>query len=127
MSSAKACFSDNRVLITIIALTGWMVAILCWLAFGWGQYSLIQNLVSLMISALVFAAVVGAVWAAELGFAPTATILAALGWLSFTLYWFGFGWHRHTLLQNTGVLFGVFLFFTGMVIGFWLVGPTKEY
>jgi hypothetical protein len=125
--STKTLFSSrNSVLATTLATLGWLILVLCWMAFAWGQYSLLQNLASLAISTLLFAAIVGAMWSGDLGFVPAATILATLGWLSFALYWIGFAWSRHTLLQNSAILALAYLACGGIVVVLWLRARADE-
>jgi hypothetical protein len=112
----------NRALATILTTIGWLVLMSCWLAFAWSRYSLFQHLVGLGISTLLFAAIVGAVWVLEQGWIPTATILATLGWLSFALYWIGFVWSRHTLLQNGAVLIVSFFVYASAILALWYRG-----
>lgn len=126
MFTEKTCAIRSRVLVTTLTTLGWLSLVLCWMAFAWSQYSFLQNLTSLGISTLLFAAIVGVMWVGDLGFAPAATILATLGWLSFVLYWIGFAWSPHTLLQNGAVLMVSFLVWQGMVVVFWLAGPSGE-
>jgi hypothetical protein len=126
--STKTFFAmRNSVLAPTLATMGWLILVLCWMAFAWGQYSLLQNLTCLAISTLLFAAIVGALWIGDQGFVPAATILVTLGWLSFALYWIGFAWSRHTLLQNSAVLMVSFLVWQGVIVVLWLAGPSGEY
>ena len=75
MSTGRFCVIGNRVLITALVALGWLIAVFCWLALSWSQYSLFQNLVSMSISTLIFSAVIGVMWTVELGFSTAATIL----------------------------------------------------
>ncbi len=110
--------------LTILATMGWLVWVLCWMAFAWSQYSFFQNLVSLGIATLLYAAITGAMWVVDQGFMPAATILATLGGLSFVLYWIGFAWSRHTLLQNSAVLMLSLLIVMGTAVGLCLAKPS---
>lgn len=127
MSTKTLCEIRNSVLATTLATMGWLVLVFCWIAFAWGQYSLLQNLTSLAISTLLFAAVIGVMWVGDLGFMPGATILATLGWLSFAVYWIGFAWSRHTLLQNCAALVFSLLACGGIVVVLWLRARADEY
>jgi hypothetical protein len=49
----------SRMSLTILATMGWLVWGLCWMAFAWGHYSFFQNLVSLGIATLLYAAITG--------------------------------------------------------------------
>ena len=112
----------NRVLLTVLATMGWLVLVLCWMAFAWSHYPFIQNLASLGISALLTAAIIGAMWVVDLGFMPVATILTTLGWLSFALWWIGFASSRHTVLENGVVLTLSLLACGGAVVALWRRG-----
>jgi hypothetical protein len=127
MYTGKISAIRSRVLVTTLVTMGWLSLSLCWMAFTWSQYSLLQNVVSLGISALLFVAVVGVIWVGDVGFAPAATNLATMGCLSFALYWIGFAWSRYSLLQNGAALMISFLVWLGLVLVFWLAGPAGEY
>ncbi len=123
--STKGFFAiRSRMFLTILATMGWLVWVLCWMAFAWSQYSFFQNLVSLGIATLLYAAITGAMWVVDQGFMPAATILATLGGLSFVLYWIGFAWSRHTLLQNSAVLMLSLLIVMGTAVGLCLAKPS---
>ena len=106
-------------LLTILATMGWLILVLCWMAFAWSRHPLPQNLASLGIFTLLFAAIVGVMWVVDLGFMPAATIAATLGWLSFALYWMGFAWGRHRLVQNCAILILSLLACGGAVVVMW--------
>jgi len=126
MYTEKMSTINNRVLVSTLATLGWLTWLLGWMALAWHHYSLLQNLASLGISTLLFAAIVGVVWVADLGIALASTILATLGGLSFVLYWIGFAWSGHTLLQNGAVLLVSYLVWQGLVGFLWLAGPAGE-
>ena len=127
MCTGKISAIGSRVLLTTLTTLGWLSWALCWMAFAWSHYTFFQNLASLGISTLFFAAVVAVMWVRDLGCVPAATILATLGWLSFALYWIGFGWGPHTLLQNGAALMFSFLVWLGMIVVSWLAEPSGEY
>lgn len=127
MFAGKICATRSRVLATTLTTLGCLILMLGWMAFAWSRYSFLQNLVSLGIFTLLFAAIVGTVWVAEFGVRLVATILATLGWFSFVLYWIGFAWSGRTLLQNGAVLMVSLLVWLGMVVVFLLAGPAGEY
>jgi hypothetical protein len=116
----------GRVLLTALVTLGWLVLMLGWMVFAWSRLSFFQNLVGLAIAALLFAAITGAMWVVEQGFRPAATILTTIGGLSFALYWIGFAWSRHTLLQNFAILMLSLLVWVGAVVMLWLVGPSDQ-
>lgn len=112
--------------LTILATVGWLVWLLCWMALAWSQYSFFQNLVCLGIATLLYAAITGTMWVVDQGFMLAATILTTLGGLSFVLYWIGFAWSRHTLLQNGAVLMLSLLIVGGTVVGLCLAQPSDQ-
>jgi hypothetical protein len=116
----------NRVRVTALTTLGWSALTLGWLALTWGHYSILQSLASLGIAATLFLAVVGAVWVLDMGLTLLKTHLATMGGLSFVLYWIGFAWGRHTLLQNAAVLMAASLVWLGTVVVLWLTGPAGE-
>jgi hypothetical protein len=123
--STKGFFAiGSRMSLTILATMGWLVWALCWMAFAWSHYSFFQNLVSLGIATLLYAAITGAMWVVDQGLMLTATILTTLGGLSFVLYWMGFAWSRHTLLQNGAVLMLSLLVVVGTVVVSCLAEPS---
>jgi len=125
--STKGFFTiRSRMFLTILATMGWLVCMLCWMAFAWSQYTFFQNLVSLAIATLLYAAITGTMWVVDQGFIPAATILTTLGGLSFVLYWIGFAWSRHTLLQNGAVLILPLLIAGGTVVGLCLAEPSDR-
>lgn len=126
MSTKELLTIRSRVLLTILATMGWLILLLSWMVFAWSRYPLPQNLASLGISTLLFAAIVGAMWVVDLGFMPGATVAATLGWLSFALYWIGFAWGRHTLLQNCAILSLSFLLCVGAIGVMWQRGRSDE-
>ncbi|MFC2046532.1 hypothetical protein ACFLTC_03310 [Chloroflexota bacterium] len=103
MSTKEFFAIRSRVRRTILVTMGWLVWVLLWMALAWSQYSC-QNLVSLGIAMLLYATIARAMWVVDQGSMPAATILVTLGWLSFALYWMGFAWSGHTLLQNGAIL-----------------------
>jgi hypothetical protein len=117
----------HRTRVTILLTLGWLISMLCWLALAWRRYSLFQGLAGLGISTLLFAAIVGVLWAAGRNLAPAATILTTLGWLSFALYWIGFAWRRHTLLANGATLMLTLLTCLGIVTVLWLRRPADAW
>jgi hypothetical protein len=125
MFTRSFCLTRSKVSVTILITLGWLFLMLCWMAFGWGHYSLLQNLASLGISTLLFGAITGVLWVKDLGFVPAATILTTLGWLSLALYWTAFVWSRYTLLQNGAVLVVSCLVWQTAVAVFWLAGPLN--
>ena len=116
----------GRVLLTAQVTLGWLVLMLGWMVFAWSRFSFFQNLVGLAIATLLFAAITGAMWVADQGFRFTATILTTIGGLSFALYWIGFAWSRHTLLQNFAILMLSLFVWVGAVVMLWLVGPSDQ-
>ena len=126
MSTKESFVVENRVLLTVLITMGWLALMLCWLVFAWGQYSFFQILTSLGVVTLLFAALSGVLWVADQGFRLAAMILTTLGWLSFALYWIGFGWSQHTLLQNGAVLLLSFLVCAGADAVLCLVAPRSE-
>ena len=126
MSTTKLFVIRNRMLPTILAAMGWLVLMLYWIAFAWGQYSFFQTLVGLGIATLLYAAVTGVLWVGDQGFTLVATIVATLGGLNFALYWIAFAWSQHTLLLNGAVLLLSFLAWLGAVTWLWLVGPSDQ-
>jgi hypothetical protein len=127
MYTSKNFAYNNRVLVSTLATLGWLTWMLGWLAFAWRHYSFLQNLASLGISTLTFAAIAAVIWVGDQGLRLVATILATLGWFSFLLYWIAFAWSRHALLQNGAVLTASFLVWLGAVVVFLLAGPAGEY
>lgn len=124
MSTKELFAIRSRVHLTVLATMGWLVLVLCWMAFAWSQYSFFQNLVSLGIATLLYAAITGAMWVVDQGVGLVATILATLGGLSFLLYWMGFAWSQHTLLQNALVLMLSLIVWVAAVAALWLAGPS---
>jgi hypothetical protein len=116
MSTKEVFAIRSKVLPTVLVTMGWLVLVLCWMAFAWSQYSFFQNLVCLGIATLLYAATTGAMWVMDQGIMLVATILTTLGWLSFALYWIGFAWSRHTLLQNGAILMLSLLVCGGAVV-----------
>ena len=116
----------SRVLVTVLATLGWLVLMLGWMVYAWSRFSFFQNLVGLGIATLLYAAVMGAMWVADQGFRLIATILATLGGLSFVLYWIGFAWRGHSLLQNFAILVLSFLAWFGTVVVLLLAGPSDQ-
>lgn len=126
--STKALFTiRSRVLLTALGTMGWWVLVLGWMVFTWSRHSFFQDLVILGIAALLYAAIMGAVWVVDLGFTPTATVLVTFGSLSFVLYWIGFAWSRHTLLQNSAILMLSLLAWGGAVAVLWLARPADRW
>ncbi len=124
---AKELFAiRNRVLLTVLATMGWLVVLLCWMAFVWSEYSFFQNLVGLGIATLLYAAITGAMWVVDQGFKPVTMILTTVGWLSFALYWVGFAWSRHTVLQNGAILMLSLLVWGSAAVVLWLAVPSEE-
>jgi hypothetical protein len=126
MYTNKNSTGSNKVLTSTLATLGWLSWMLGWMALAWRHYSFFQNLASLGISTLVFVAIVGVMWVGGPDTKPTATILVTLGGLIFVLYWIGFVWSRHTLLQNGAVLLVSYLVWQGLVGFLWLAGPADE-
>jgi len=60
------------------------------------------------------------------GFVLTATIFTTMGWLSFALYWIGFGWSGHSFLQNSAVLMLSLVAWLGVVAALWLAPPSNQ-
>jgi len=126
MSTKESFAVENRVLLTILITMGWLILMLCWIVFAWGQYSFFQILTSLGVATMLFAAITAVLWVADQGFRLAAMILTTLGWLSFVLYWIGFVWSRHTLLQNGAVLLLSFLVCGGADTVLCLMAPRFE-
>ena len=126
MYTEKNTTINNRVFVSTLTTLGWLSGMLGWMALAWRHYSWLQNLASLGISTLVFAAIVGVLWVGDQGIRLTATIVATLGGMSFVLYWIGFAWSGHTLLQNGAVLLVSYLVWQGLVGWLWLAGPAGE-
>jgi len=126
MFTTRSCAAKSEVLVTTLATLGWLSLMLCWMVLAWGRYNLFQGLAGLSIVTLLFSGVVGVMWARDLGFAPAATIMATLAWLSFALYWVGFAWSRYSLLQNGLVLMSSCLAFGAAIVMLWLAHPSHQ-
>lgn len=126
MSTTELFAIRSRVLLAILATMGWVVWVLFWMAFAWSQYSLFQNLPSLGIAMLLYSAITGAMWVMDLGFKPAAAILTTVGWLSLALYWIGFAWSRHALLENGAILMLSLVACKGIVVVLTLGGRSDE-
>jgi len=113
----------DRVLVTTLLTLGWLTWMLCWMAFAWSHYTFLQNLASLGISTLLFAAIAGVLWVGDACSVPAIVIVATLGWFSFALYWIGFAWGQYRLLQNGAVLMVSFLVWQIVLAVFWLARP----
>ena len=127
MSSKEVRAIGSRVRLTVLVTLGWLVLLLCWVAFGWSQVSFFQNLVCLGIASLLYAAITGAMWVVDQGFMPTVTVLITLGWLCFALYWIGFAWSQHTFLLNSAILLFSLLACGGAVVATVLAVPSDRY
>jgi hypothetical protein len=53
---------SRKIAISIITGVGWLIFVLAWIGFYWGNFSIIQNLVVLAISLLVIGGINGVVW-----------------------------------------------------------------
>jgi hypothetical protein len=126
MSSKGILAMRNRVRLTALVTIGWLILMICWIAFAWNQLSFFQNLVGLGIAILIYAAITGALWVVDQGGVLVATILTTFGWLSFTLYWIGFGWSGHTFLLNSAILMLSLLVWLGVVTVLWLGQPSSQ-
>ena len=126
MYTGKNSTINNRVFVSTLTTLVWLSGMLGWMALAWRHYSWLQNLASMGISTLVFAAIVGVLWVGDQGIRLTATILATLGGMSFVLYWIGFAWSRHTLLQNGAVLLVSYVVWQGLVGWLWLARTAGE-
>ncbi len=126
MSSQEVFAIRGRVLPTVLATLGWLILMLGWMAFAWSRFSFFQTLVGLGIATLLYAAILGAMWVTDQGFRLTATVLTTLGGLSFVLYWIGFAWSGHSLLQNFAILILSFLAWLGTVVVLLLAGPSNQ-
>lgn len=126
MSSNEGLAMRSRLLLTVLVTMGWLVLMLGWIAFAWSHYSFFQNLICLGIATLLYVAMTGVLWVADQGFALTATILTTLGWLSFALYWIGFGWSGHTFLQNSAILMLSLVACVGIVAVLFLAEPSNQ-
>jgi hypothetical protein len=124
--STKGLAIRSRVLVTTLVTMGWLILVICWMAFAWSHYSFFQNLASLGISALLYVAIVGAMWVEDLGFPLVATVLATMGWLSFALYWIAFAWSRHPFLYNGAILALSALAWGATVVVAWLAQPWNQ-
>ena len=126
MSSNEIRAARSRVHLTVMVTIGWLVLMLCWVTLAWSHYSFFQNLICLGIATLLYAAITAVLWVVDQGFVLSATILATLGWLSFALYWIGFGWSGHTFLQNSALLMISFGAWLGVVAALWLGQPSNQ-
>lgn len=126
MSSIEIRVMRGRVLLTSLITIGWWILMLCWIALAWSHYTFFQHLIALGIMSLLYAAIVGALWVVEQGFVLTATVFTTMGWLSFSLYWIGFGWSGHTFLQNSAILMLSLVAWLGVVAALWLAPPSNQ-
>jgi len=126
MSSKQVRAMRGRVLLTLLATIGWWVLMFCWITLAWSHYSFFQNLISLGIATLLYAALTAVLWVVDRGLVLGLTIVATLGWLSFALYWIGFGWSGHTFLQNSAVVILSFIAWLGVVAALWLGQPSNQ-
>lgn len=53
----------SRVTLSIITVFGWLIFLIVWLTFYAGIYNIYQNLAVIVVSVLVFLAVMGSSWA----------------------------------------------------------------
>jgi hypothetical protein len=123
--STNTRFSEaNRMRDTILVTAGWLGLSLCWLAFAWARYSLLQAMAGLGIATFAFSAIVAVGWTRSNDFALTTSILSTLAGMSFMLYWVAFAVSRYALLQNSLVLaLSVFVWGAVMVVT-WLLRPS---
>jgi hypothetical protein len=126
MSSNGVFAMRNRVQLTALVTIGWLILMICWIALAWSQVSFFQNLIVLGITTLLYVAITGALWVVDQGFVLVATILTTLGWLSFALYWIGFGWSGHSFLLNSAILMLSLLVWVGVVTLLWLGQPSSQ-
>lgn len=53
---------SRKIAVSIITGVGWLIFVLAWIGFYWGNFSILQNLVVLAISLLVIGGINGVVW-----------------------------------------------------------------
>ena len=126
MSTQEILAIRGRVLLTFLATLGWLVLMPGWMVYAWSRFSFFQNLVGLGIATLLFAAITGAMWVADQGFRLTATVLTTLGGLGFVLYWVGFAWSGHSVLQKFAILVLSFLIWLVAIVVLLLAGPSDQ-
>ena len=127
MSRNRVLSMRNRVAVTILLTAVWLVAALGWLLFTWNQYTFFQHIAGLGIAILFWAASMGILWVADMGFNLAATVLTTFGGLSFLLYWLAFAWRQHNLLQNGAVLLLTPLAWVCVTALLWLAKPSEQW
>jgi hypothetical protein len=126
MSNNEVRAMQGRVRLTVLITAAWLILMLCWIALASSHYSFFQNLICLGIATLLYGAVTGVLWVVDQGFVLAATVLTTLGWLSFTLYWIGFGWSGHTFLQNSAILVLSLVAWVGVSAWLWVGQPSNQ-